>query len=523
MVGSGLPKTVSENYSLKISMALVGVLLLTLAWLVLFTVYVVEGNPDELEDRAVAAMTGSMIIFTMHVGTIGIVLGGNAALRVRELGEVTGRIGAGDFDVDLETDRDDEFGQLYRAVDDMRRSLAETLNDLDAQRQRAQTAKMQAERQRNELLDAGEEFSSVVDACADGDFSTRFEPESDEAAIRAIADSYNELLDELSIVLDQSKSVAKIVDTASHDLQHSSAEIRQSSQRVSAGIQEISQGSQQQTKHLEAAALEVRQLSSATEEVASSTTTIASQSEELSKLSQSGREAADRAVGQIRTAAETSAAVVETMNELEEATEKIEAVVTFIEQVAKQTNMLAVNASIEAERERPNGGPNGGFTAVSDEVKALSKEIQDATSEINEILGTVEQGTHQSAEEITIVDEEITNTVRTIDQLNSLLETVSGNVQSVDMGIKEIDEATTDQATSASELATIIESVAQVSAETTSQAEEVAAASEEATATIEAVHASAEELDRYANRLAGTLSHFSGVSGSHPANPESAE
>ena len=128
---------IRRQYSAKIAAALGCVIAVTLAFAAIFGAHVVSGPAEAAETRAVAALSGLVVVFIMNLGLLGIVLGGNVSLALGRLGDRTERIGEGEFDVDLETDRVDEIGSLYDSVARMRDSLEETLEDLEAEQERA--------------------------------------------------------------------------------------------------------------------------------------------------------------------------------------------------------------------------------------------------------------------------------------------------------------------------------------------------------------------------------------------------
>ena len=511
MIGeNGVLDTVRRRYSVKTASILVCVVVLTLALGVFFAGHVVNGTEGTLEDRAIAAIAALLVVFVAHLALVGILVGGNIALALRQLSTRTERIGEGEFDVDLETERIDEVGTLYDSVAEMRDSLETTLVDLEREQARAREAQRAAERQNKQLLAEADRFSDVMAACADGDLTQRLEPETDDEAMAAIAAAFNEMVDQLEAVVAQGQAVAQSLDRTSTELQLSAEEIREANADVSDGIQEIADGSSRQTDQLEVASSEVSSLSSTTEEVASTTSEIADRSDRVADLADDGRDAAAAARTEIRESVATTQEVVETIETLDEEAQRIEEVIALIDEIAQRTDMLAVNAAIEASRADGDAGGNGsaGFGAVADEVKDLSRETQAAVEEIETTLESIQERAATGADGIETVDERITATAETIDDLRSHLEEISEGVNWVNDGLQSIDAAAAEQAESAGEIATIVDDVATVSAETTQQSQEVAGAAEETAATASQVSDKSTTLDQQARQLATTLDVF---------------
>jgi len=462
------------------------------------------------KNSTVAGLIALLVVFVVHLGVVGIVLGGNVSLGLRQLASKAKSIGSGEFDVELETNRVDEVGTLYDAFRNMRDSLETTLSDLEEERERVTEAKEETERRNEQLIAEAERFREVMEACADGDLRQRLDPEIDDQAMIEIAESFNEMIAELEVTVAQVMEFTAHVDTASSEVETSAEEIAQASQEVSGSIQEISDGSHKQTKDLEVAAGEVKNLSATVEEVASTTGTIAEETERVANLAQSGKENAEATVEEMEKARDRTGSAVETMDKLTREVAEIEEVISLIDEIAQQTNMLALNAAIESARTRGEGSVGEeGFDVVADEVQELSEQTQDAVEEIEDTLQSIKERAESGATAVGGTDERITNAANRVNDLERALDEIVGGIESVNASIQEIDRATDDQAQSANEIATIMEDVASVSAETTNKAERVAAASEETTATIDEVSTEADRLDQRAGRLSQAVSEFS--------------
>ena len=469
------------------------------------------------QNMATAGVAALLLVFTVHLGLVGIVLGGNASLSLRQLADRAERLGSGEFDVELEADRGDEIGALYEAFAEMRDSLQETLEEVEEQRERAREAHEETERRNEELIAEAERFSVEMTACADGDLTRRLDPETEIEAMHEIAGAFNEMIDDLEATVADVTAFADRVTTASTELQTSAGEIRRVSESVSGSIQEISEGATRQSEDLEIATTEINDLSATVEEVASTTGSIAEQSSRVAALSESGRDAAETATDEIEEAVDRTASVSRTVQTLNQETEQIGEIVGLIDDIARQTDILALNAAIEAAQlQQATGGGESGFDVVADEVKNLAEETQEAVREVEDSLQAIQAQAQQSADEVERTEERIQSAAAAVDQMRVQFDDVAEGIQQVDRGIDEIDDATDDQASSTQDLATIVEDVASVAAETAEQAESVAASSEEATATISEVSAETQQLDARANQLAEALSVFTVSNGADP-------
>ncbi|MDS0476381.1 methyl-accepting chemotaxis protein [Natrinema sp. 1APR25-10V2] len=483
------------------------------------TTYDTEAAVYAPQNTASASVIAMLLVFFLHLGLVGVVLGGNISLSLRRLANKAERMGNGDLEVDLETDRMDEVGILYTSFASMRDSLKETLSDLEDQRERAREAQQRTEQRNRELEAEAERYSDVMAACADGDLEQRLEPETDHEAMVSIAEAFNEMIADLESAVAQVKTISAEVARTSTEVQTSSDEIRRASQEVSSSVQEISDGSAKQAEDLTVATTEVKEMSATVEEVAAATSNIAEQSNQVDALATEGRQEVEETTAEMHAASDQTEAVAETIRSLDQEAEQIQEIVELIDEIAGQTNMLALNAAIESARSESASSESGGFQAVADEVKELAAQTQAAVDDVETMIESIQQRATESATQIQEAEATIGSATGRVDDLSLKLDRIATEIEQVAAGVEEIDQATDEQAGSAEELATIVQDVASVADETTSQAQQVAAAAEETTATISDVSAEATRLDERAAALADAVDEFS-VSGA--ADPTAA-
>jgi len=303
------------------------------------------------QQTATSSLLALLLVVVLHLGLVGIVLGGNISLNLRQLAGKAERMGDGDLDVGFETDRIDEVGSLYGSFASMRDSLQETLSDLEDQRERAREAQRTTEERNRELEAEAERYSEVMATCADGDLQRRLEPETDHEAMVSIAEAFNKMIADLEETVAQVKTISAEVARTSTEVQTSSDEIRRASEEVSTSVQEISDGSASQAEDLSMASTEVKEMSATVEEVAAATSTIAEQSSQVDELATDGQRAATETTAEMHAASDQTEAVAETIRSLDEEAEQIQEIVELIDEIAGQTNMLALNAAIESARD----------------------------------------------------------------------------------------------------------------------------------------------------------------------------
>jgi len=270
-----------------------------------------------------------------------------------------------------------------------------------------------------------------------------------------------------------SRSIVKLVEqvadasqrvlVSAEELSASAEEVNASTEQVTSTVQQVAQGAQVQAEHVEA-------ISRATEQTTASTRQIAANAEATSQ--------AARQVGKLVSSG------AQALKALNARTEEINEIVAIVEKFADQTNLLALNAAIEAARAGEQGR---GFAVVADEVRRLAES---STRSVREIASL-------SAE----IRGEIERVVTSAEDL----------IGAADQAVKLAEEnaaATRQQEEEAEKVMRSLGEVTSVAEENAAATEEVSAAAEEQTASMEQVAAAAQELAEVSSRLHDLVARF---------------
>jgi methyl-accepting chemotaxis protein len=412
----------------------------------------------------------------------------------------------GDLDVDLHTPREDEIGRLYDSFAAMRDSLKDRIREAQQAREQAETARDRVERLNDHLQHKANTYRRTMQACAEGDLTRRLDPDSDAASMTAIADAFNAMLDDIEATVGQVKAFAGEVATESQEVTASAQEVRNASQQVTESIQEISDGAVDQDRRLEAVSQEMASLSTTTQQIASSSNEVAQLADQTAQTGREGRDAAQDAAQGMAEIRERSAAIVEATERLDAEMDGVDELLEFIAGVAKETNMLALNANIEASR--GTEGEASGFGAVADQVKQFAEETQEATDEIEQRLERIQTQSETTVREVREANDRIEANTDSIERAIDALDDVAEYAQETNDGIQEISAATQQQASSVQQVVAMVEEVATISTRTADEAGTVASAAQQQTAGMSDVSESASDLARRASELSEVLDRF---------------
>jgi methyl-accepting chemotaxis protein len=516
------------------------------------TYHVPRSEAYALQTQVTEYLAGMVVIALVGLLLVGLTVGRRTSSALDELSGVASAVADGDLDTDVpDTDRTDELGELVDAFQGMQvylgtaarqadalaeqnfdadvldedlpgsfgaslsqmhtrlealiTDLDEAREDAEQTRKEAEEARKQSERLNERLERRAAEYSDEMAAAAAGDLTRRLDEDADSEPMQDIAAAFNDMMDDVEATLSQVRSIADAVDRASTDVSTSSAEIRSASDQVSESVQDISADADQQRERLGTVGDEVTSLSATVEEIAASADDVAETVDGAAAESERGRELGEDAVAELERIEATADSAVERVNALEEAVDAIGEVTGVITDIAEQTNMLALNANIEAARADKDGD---GFAVVADEVKDLADETKESAAEIEGLVEDVQDDVEATVEDMADLGERVDAGSETIEAALSALDDIGGRVEEANASVQSISEATDEQAASTEEVVTMIDEVEDLSDRTATEAQQVSAAAEEQAASVSEVAGLADDLDGQVSELNELLAEF---------------
>jgi len=474
-----------------------------------------------------ARSVGNGVLLLVGVALVGVVaigatIGRNTATAVRELSDRASAIETGEYDVTLSSGRVDEVGQLYDSIAGMRDSLVDRIEaaeqaveEADEARATAEEAKTRAEQARQEaealteqLEATASDYGDVMAACAGGDLSRRLDTDAESEPMRDIAVGFNSMLDEWEETIVSIQSFTDTVEDASQESATSVREIESASRDVSESAQRITEATQDQREQVERVSSEMSDLSATVEEITSTAETVAASAEETARTGEEGQSAATAAVDELDAIRDQTERAIASVERLDEQMAAIGEVAEVIGDIAEETNMLALNANIEAARAGDGSGDGEGFAVVADEVKALAEETKESAEEIGSLIEEVTEQTEQTVAEMQDVGDRVDSGSETVESALDALDTIAEQARETNAGVQEISRATDEQADAAQHVASMTDEVAEIADETSDETEQVAAAAEEQSAQVQEVSQRIESLSDQVAELRSELAAF---------------
>ncbi|MEM1368657.1 MAG: methyl-accepting chemotaxis protein, partial [Cyanobacteria bacterium P01_H01_bin.15] len=401
----------------------------------------------ESGNKGVMALVAGVVGFgsTLAVGQISTI---QMKRSINNLQEQFDHVLQGNLDTRATVYAEDELGRLSSSFNEMSRVVLTTTKDAQRRAEETEQAREDLQRQVIRLLDE-------VEGAARGDLTVQAEVTAD--VLGAVADAFNLTIQNLREIVQQVKQAALQVNRGSTDSESFARNQSSDALRMAEELAVTLNSVQMMTESIQRVAENAREA----EEVARTSSGTALR----------GGKAVERTVAGILQIRETVSETARKVKRLAEASQEISKIVALISQIASRTNLLALNASIQAARA---GEAGRGFAIVADEVRQLADRSAKSLKEIEQIVLQIQS---ETGSVMTAMEEGIQQVIDVTDraeQAKKSLEDIIEVSNHIDSLVRSITADTVEQRENSLAVAQVMQSVELTAQETSQESQRVA-------------------------------------------------
>jgi len=331
----------------------------------------------------------------------------------------------------------------------------------------------------------------AADQVAQGNLSLNLLNSSEKDEFGQLSSSFNAMTVNLRNLVQRVFESSEQVAESSREMLIITEQNSEASTQIAVSIEKVATGSESQVSSVAETANAIEQLSARTQQVAATSNDIALLTARTAQTTEKGQEAINKVVMQMDSINQKTGQVQQSVQKLAESSDQISEIINVITGITEQTNLLALNAAIEAARAGEQGR---GFAVVADEVRKLAEQSKEAAQQIAMLIQANGENIYEA---VKAMDDEIKDVqagISIVDTAGKSFLEITELVLQVSNQLQEISATTQEMASGTEQIVSSIQDIDRISQVTANQTQTVSAAIEEQTASLEQINLSSNGL-----------------------------
>lgn len=423
---------------------------------------------ENYESAKTAFLIWTILGFIVAIG-LGFFISNIIAKPLNKLAQTANAIASGDIDTKVEVlKREDEVGKLNNAVNSMVETIQSALektreNEMNARRaaEEAEKARDIADHQQKYLSENTDKLLGKMKEFSSGNLTVSLPVDKDDE-IGKLFEGFNQAVSNIRNLITQVNEAVQATASAST--------------QISSSTEELAAGAQEQSAQTTEVASAIEEMTRTIIETTSSVTRASDIAKNSGNIARQGGEVVGDTISEMNKIAEVVTHAAEIVKELGSSSDKIGEIVQVIDDIADQTNLLALNAAIEAARAGEQGR---GFAVVADEVRKLAERTTKATKEIASMIKQIQKDTGNAVQSMEKGTEEVNSGKQLTQKAEVALNQIISTSEEVVDNISQVAVASEQQASVAEQISKNIESISAGTHESASGTQQIARAAED--------------------------------------------
>lgn len=331
----------------------------------------------------------------------------------------------------------------------------------------------------------------------EGDFTVRSSIKSGDE-IQVLADSQNKMAEDLGCLVSKIRTISSELAISSDTLAATSEETTATTEEISRALNNISDTTIAQAHETSNGLNKTKELSNNIQKISGSIEDIISMFNDASILNSKGVKVVELLSDKTEQSNDASSKVSTAIIDMDNSSQKINVIMNTITQIANQTNLLSLNASIEAARA---GDAGLGFSVVASEIRKLSEQSSAAANEIRDIINGIQTQSKKAVSEMNTTKIVITEQDRAVAETKQIFGEISNTISNLKEEVSKINEMNKQMIFEKDHIVGVMQEISASAEQNSAATQQISASSQEQVAGMEEVSKTAEQLNGIAQNL----------------------